>query len=95
MSSEFVRRFNSSTTALEIAKGVDLKWRTIGITGTTNGIGNTFFTIKQPYCTGIETARTLALANGHIVMFCRNTTSAEELKAKTCAEKVCSYITLL
>ena len=37
---------------------------------------------------GIETARALALANAHVVMFCRNVQAAEELKKKICTEKV-------
>jgi NAD(P)-dependent dehydrogenase (short-subunit alcohol dehydrogenase family) len=36
---------------------------------------------------GIETARALAVANAHVVMFCRNVQTAEELKKKIIAEK--------
>jgi NAD(P)-dependent dehydrogenase (short-subunit alcohol dehydrogenase family) len=69
------RRFNGSSTASEVLKGVDLSGRTIAITGTTNGIG-------------LETARALALANAHVVMLCRNTRAADEVRAKIVAEKV-------
>ena len=69
------RRFNGSSTAGEVLKGVDLSGRTIAITGTTNGLG-------------VETARALAIANAHVVMLCRNTHAADELKAKIVAEKV-------
>lgn len=63
------RRFSSSTTALQIVDGLDLKDKTIAITGTTSGIG-------------YETARALAKTNAHIVMFCRNLKTTEEVKKK-------------
>jgi hypothetical protein len=37
--SELKRRFAKNATAMDIVKGVDLKGRTFGVTGTTNGIG--------------------------------------------------------
>jgi NAD(P)-dependent dehydrogenase (short-subunit alcohol dehydrogenase family) len=73
------RRFNSRSTAREVLKGVDLSGRTIAITGTTNGIG-------------LETARALALANAHVVMLCRNTRAADEVRVKILAEKVNSFV---
>jgi NAD(P)-dependent dehydrogenase (short-subunit alcohol dehydrogenase family) len=79
---EFKRRFAKSSTALDIVKGVDLHGRTVGVTGTTNGIG-------------IETARALAHANAHVVMFCRNVAAAEELKKKLCTEKADAKIDII
>ncbi len=73
------RRFNSRSTAGDVLKGVDLSGRTIAITGTTNGIG-------------VETARALALANAHVVMLCRNTRAADELRVKIVAEKVIRFV---
>jgi WW domain-containing oxidoreductase len=48
-------------------KGIDLNGKTVLITGANNGIG-------------LETARALAYHNAHVVMACRNLTSAEEAK---------------
>jgi WW domain-containing oxidoreductase len=61
------RKYGSKTTALEVLKDIDLKGKTILITGTTSGIG-------------LETARSLALHGAHIVMANRNIVQSEQVR---------------
>ncbi|KAH7715509.1 Protein DC2.5 [Aphelenchoides avenae] len=61
------RKFGPRTPALEVLKDLDLKGKTILVTGTTSGIG-------------IETARALALKGAHVVMANRNAAASESLR---------------
>ncbi|KAH7732314.1 Protein F32A5.8 [Aphelenchoides avenae] len=61
------RKYGARTPALEVLKDIDLKGKTILVTGTTSGIG-------------IETARALALKGAHVVMANRNIVASESLR---------------
>ncbi|KAI1707288.1 short chain dehydrogenase domain-containing protein [Ditylenchus destructor] len=67
------KKFGSSTTASEVLKDIDLRGKTILITGTTSGIG-------------VETAKSLALAGAHVVMANRNVSASEKLREQICGE---------
>jgi short-subunit dehydrogenase len=58
--------FSSSTTAEEVSKNIDLKGKTIIVTGTTSGIGK-------------ETARVLALRGANVVMASRDMEKMESI----------------
>ncbi|KAI1704905.1 short chain dehydrogenase domain-containing protein [Ditylenchus destructor] len=67
------KKFGSRTTAAEVLKDIDLRGKTILITGTTSGIG-------------VETAKALALAGAHVVMANRNVSASEKLREQICGE---------
>ncbi|KAI1704314.1 short chain dehydrogenase domain-containing protein [Ditylenchus destructor] len=56
-----------------VLQGIDLRGKTIAITGTTSGIG-------------LETARSLALHGAHVVMMNRNVELSENVRRKICDE---------
>jgi len=68
------KRFGQRTTALEVVDGMDLTGRTFFITG-----GNTG--------KGFETARALALKNGHVILGCRSIVRAIEARGEILQEK--------
>ncbi|VDD86806.1 unnamed protein product [Enterobius vermicularis] len=79
---ETVKKFSSSSTALEVTEGVDLNGKTVLVTGCTSGIGT-------------ETARTLALRNAHVVMANRNQEQSMKLRDRIRAEMPNANIDLL
>ncbi|EFO84091.1 hypothetical protein CRE_16935 [Caenorhabditis remanei] len=68
------RQFHSRTHALEALEGIDLKGKTIAITGTTSGIG-------------VDTAKSLVLKGAHVVMLNRNLVESEKQKRAFIEEK--------
>lgn len=68
------KRFGKSTTALEVVEGMDLSGKTFFITGGNSG-------------KGFETARALALRNGHVVLGCRSIVRAIEARGDILQEK--------
>ncbi|KAI1704309.1 short chain dehydrogenase domain-containing protein [Ditylenchus destructor] len=67
------QKFGFSSTTTEVLQGIDLRGKTIAITGTTSGIG-------------LETARSLALHGAHVVMMNRNVELSENVRRKICDE---------
>ncbi|KAI1707284.1 short chain dehydrogenase domain-containing protein [Ditylenchus destructor] len=65
--------FGSRSTAYDVLKDIDLRGKTILITGTTSGIG-------------VETAKSLALAGAHVVMANRNVSASEKLREQIYGE---------
>jgi len=68
------KRFGKHTTALEVVEGMDLSGKTFFITGGNSG-------------KGYETARALALRNGHVVLGCRSIVRALEARGDILEEK--------
>ncbi|MGZ8179230.1 SDR family NAD(P)-dependent oxidoreductase [Williamsia sp. SKLECPSW1] len=66
---EVPARFDATTTADEVAEGLDLTGRTVVVTGASSGIG-------------VETARVLAARGAHVVMAVRDVAAGEAVAAE-------------
>jgi len=70
-----VGKFNKKSTAEQVSEGIDLSGRISLVTGANTGIG-------------FETARVMALRGAHVIMACRNPTTASAARERIVASGI-------